>query len=238
HDNRMDKASWNEQWMGYPDGPWYSESSNIDNAHRLRGKLLLVVGELDTNVPPESTLRLVDALVKAGKDFEMLVVPNADHGMGGSYGQRRMHDFFVRHLLRGETQDPDAGRRRDVYASSASLDLAAVNGYRSQLRGTIERFDADRGSLMRSAPPVSPRRDERVRDFTERWLDRIGSLDFDRLSQDGKVDYLLLKNHLAHELRQVELRAKQRAETEPLVPFARTILELDEARPALQPRDS
>jgi dipeptidyl aminopeptidase/acylaminoacyl peptidase len=238
HDNRMDKASWNEQWMGYPVGPWYSESSNIDNAHRLRGKLLLIVGELDTNVPPESTLRLVDALVKAGKDFEMLVVPNAGHGMGGSYGQRRMHDFFVRHLLHRETADPDAGRRHDAYASSASLDLAELNDDRSELRGTIERFDADRGSLMRSSPPpVSPRRDERVRNFTERWLDRIGSLDFDRLSQDGKVDYLLLKNHLAHELRQVDLRARQRAETQPLVPFARTILELDEARRALEPRD-
>ena len=99
HDNRMDKASWNEQWMGYPVGPWYSASSNIDNAHRLQGKLLLIVGEMDTNVPPESTMRLVDALVKAGKDFELLVVPNANHGMGGAYGQRRMNDFFVRNLL-------------------------------------------------------------------------------------------------------------------------------------------
>ena len=50
HDNRMDKASWNEQWMGYPVGPWYAASSNIDNAHRLGGNLLLIVGEMDTNV--------------------------------------------------------------------------------------------------------------------------------------------------------------------------------------------
>jgi len=98
HDNRMDKASWNEQWMGYPVGPQYSECSNIDNAHRLRGKLLLIVGEMDTNVPPESTMRLADALIKANKDFEMLVVPGAGHGMGGEYGVRRMHEFFVRHL--------------------------------------------------------------------------------------------------------------------------------------------
>ena len=47
HDNRMDKASWNEQWMGYPVGPHYAEQSNITNAHRLRGKLLLSVGEMD-----------------------------------------------------------------------------------------------------------------------------------------------------------------------------------------------
>ena len=108
HDNRMDKASWNEQWMGYPVGPWYSESSNIDNAHRLRGKLLLIVGEMDTNVPPESTLRLADALIRAGKDFDLVVVPNANHGMGGAYGQRRLQDFFVRHLLHTEPPDRNA----------------------------------------------------------------------------------------------------------------------------------
>jgi hypothetical protein len=99
HDNRMDKASWNEQWMGYPVGPCYSECSNIDNAHRLQGKLFLIVGEMDNNVPPESTMRFVDALVKAEKDFDLLVIPGGGHGMGGAYGQRRMQDFFVRHLL-------------------------------------------------------------------------------------------------------------------------------------------
>ena len=72
--------------MGYPVGPHYAECSNVDNAHRLRGKLLLIVGELDTNVPPESTLRVVDALIKADKDFDLLVVPGAGHGMGGAYG--------------------------------------------------------------------------------------------------------------------------------------------------------
>ncbi|MEQ8764389.1 MAG: prolyl oligopeptidase family serine peptidase [Planctomycetota bacterium] len=98
HDNRMDKASWNEQWMGYPVGPWYGESSNIDNAHRLEGHLMLVVGELDRNVPPESTYRLVDALVRAGKDFDFLFVPGGGHGAGGAYGQRRLQDFFLEHL--------------------------------------------------------------------------------------------------------------------------------------------
>jgi dipeptidyl aminopeptidase/acylaminoacyl peptidase len=101
HDNRMDKASWNEQWMGYPVGPQYSDSSNIDNAAKLGGALFLIVGELDTNVPPESTLRLVDALIRAKKDFEFLLVPGADHGTRGpafSYVQHRMEDFFVRKL--------------------------------------------------------------------------------------------------------------------------------------------
>jgi dipeptidyl aminopeptidase/acylaminoacyl peptidase len=102
----MDKASWNEQWMGYPVGPEYAESSNIENAGRLQGRLLLIVGELDTNVPPESTLRFADALIKAGKDFDLLVVPGAGHGMGGAYGQRRMQDFFIRHLQPANNPPP------------------------------------------------------------------------------------------------------------------------------------
>ncbi|HEY6226668.1 MAG TPA: S9 family peptidase, partial [Verrucomicrobiae bacterium] len=105
HDNRMDKASWNEQWMGYPVGPQYVECSNIENAVKLRGALFLIVGEMDTNVPPESTFRFADALIKAKKDFEYLVVPGADHGTRGAafgYVQRRTQDFFVRHL-KGET---------------------------------------------------------------------------------------------------------------------------------------
>jgi dipeptidyl aminopeptidase/acylaminoacyl peptidase len=105
HDNRMDKASWNEQWMGYPVGPHYAASSNIDNAAKLRGKLLLIVGEQDTNVPPESTFRLVDALIKANKDFDLLVVPGMGHSDGGPYGRRRLQDFFVRHLHGVEPPD-------------------------------------------------------------------------------------------------------------------------------------
>ena len=108
HDNRMDKASWNEQWMGYPVGPQYSECSNIDNAAKFQGKLFLIVGEMDNNVPPESTYRFVDALIKAGKDFDFLVVPNGGHGMGGAYGQRRMQDFFLRHLLDKEPPNRNA----------------------------------------------------------------------------------------------------------------------------------
>jgi dipeptidyl aminopeptidase/acylaminoacyl peptidase len=126
----MDKASWNEQWMGYPVGPQYAECSNIDNAHRLQGKLMLILGEMDTNVPVESTYRLVDALIKAGKDFDFVLVPGAGHGMGGDYGARRMNDFFVRHLqgvdtpdhnrTKDETQPPRefAGRSRDDGRSS------------------------------------------------------------------------------------------------------------------------
>ena len=99
HDNRLDKAVWNEQWMGYPVGPHYEEQSNVTQAKNLKGKLLLLVGEVDTNVPPESTLRVVDALIKADKEFEMLILPGMNHTSGGRYGERRRRDFFVRHLL-------------------------------------------------------------------------------------------------------------------------------------------
>ncbi|MGA2177356.1 MAG: prolyl oligopeptidase family serine peptidase [Verrucomicrobiota bacterium] len=108
HDNRLDKASWNEQWMGYPVGPQYAECSNIDNAWRLKGKLFLIVGEMDSNVPPESTLRFVDALIRARKDFDLLVVPGAEHGIRGAasaYAERRMRDFFVHSLLEKEPPD-------------------------------------------------------------------------------------------------------------------------------------
>ncbi|MDI9641224.1 prolyl oligopeptidase family serine peptidase [Kamptonema cortianum] len=98
HDNRIDKQWWNEQWMGYPVGPHYEEQSNITNAHKLQGKLMLMVGEVDSNVPPESTFRLVDALMKARKDFEFIYLPGLNHTGGGAYGDRKRRDFFVRHL--------------------------------------------------------------------------------------------------------------------------------------------
>jgi dipeptidyl aminopeptidase/acylaminoacyl peptidase len=127
HDNRMDKASWNEQWMGYPVGPQYAECSNIDNAHRLQGKLMLIVGELDDNVPVESTYRLADALIKAGKDFDLVVVPGMGHGMGGEYGVRRMRDFFVRHLLDVEPPDRNAPAATQV-ADVAEKPSESVTG--------------------------------------------------------------------------------------------------------------
>lgn len=98
HDNRVDKQWWNEQWMGFPVGKHYDEQSNITNAHKLQGNLMLVVGEADENVPPESTYRVADALIKAGKDFEFLAIPGMGHSDGGPYGRKKKRDFFVKHL--------------------------------------------------------------------------------------------------------------------------------------------
>jgi dipeptidyl aminopeptidase/acylaminoacyl peptidase len=105
HDNRMDKIWWNEQWMGWPLGPQYSASSNVDNAYRLQGHVLLVVGEMDNNVDPSSTLQVVNQLIKHDKDFDLLYIPGAGHGAGGAYGERKRFDYFVRHLL-GVTPPP------------------------------------------------------------------------------------------------------------------------------------
>ena len=99
HDNRMDKIWWNEQWMGWPLGPEYATSSNVDNAYRLQGKVMLVVGEMDHNVDPSSTMQVVNQLIKHNKDFDLLVVPGMDHGSGGAYGEHKRYDFFVRHFL-------------------------------------------------------------------------------------------------------------------------------------------
>ena len=99
HDNRVDKQWWNEQWMGYPVGKHYDDQSNITNAHKLKGDLLLIVGEADQNVPPESTYRVVDALIKAKKTFEFLTIPGMGHSDGGPYGRVKKRDFFVKSLL-------------------------------------------------------------------------------------------------------------------------------------------
>ena len=99
HDNRMDKIWWNEQWMGWPIGSEYAESSNVENAWRLQGKVLLVVGEMDQNVDPASTHQVANQLIKHNKDFELLVLPGAGHTNGGAYGEHKRYDFFARHLL-------------------------------------------------------------------------------------------------------------------------------------------
>ncbi len=99
HDNRMDKMWWNEQWMGYPIGPQYAECSNVVNAHKLEGKLMLIVGEVDDNVDPASTMQVVDALIRANKEHELVVIPGAGHTSGGEYGEKKRRDFFVKHLL-------------------------------------------------------------------------------------------------------------------------------------------
>jgi dipeptidyl aminopeptidase/acylaminoacyl peptidase len=105
HDNRVDKLWWNEQWMGWPVGPHYAASSNVDNAYRLQGKVLIIDGELDTNVDPASSLQVVNALIKAHKHFEMLYIPGQNHGVPILSAEHYRDDFFVHNLLGVEPPD-------------------------------------------------------------------------------------------------------------------------------------
>jgi len=105
HDNRMDKIWWNEQWMGWPVGPEYAASSNVDNAYKLQGKALIIAGELDDNVDPASSLQVVNALVKANKHFDMLYIPGQNHGVGVLANQHYLQDYFVHNLLGVEPPD-------------------------------------------------------------------------------------------------------------------------------------
>jgi dipeptidyl aminopeptidase/acylaminoacyl peptidase len=109
HDNRIDKQWWNEQWMGYPVGPHYEQQSNITNAGKLGGSLLLIVGEADENVPPETTYRFADALEKDNKNFDLVIIPGSNHTDGGPYGRRKKRDFFVKHLLNVDAPGRDIG---------------------------------------------------------------------------------------------------------------------------------
>lgn len=91
--------------MGYPLGPQYAASSNVDNAYRLQGHALIVVGELDTNVDPASSLQVVNALVKAHKHFDMMYVPGQNHGDAILANEHYRDDYFVHHLLGVEPPD-------------------------------------------------------------------------------------------------------------------------------------
>src|SRR5436309_493632 len=119
------------------------------------------------------------------------------------------------------------------------FDTKETNLSESEMRSLIERYTVDRGSLTRSYPgSISLARQALFRHFYSDWLAQLQKLNFDSMSQEGKVDYLLLKNHLEYELRQMDIQAKQLAEIQPLVPFAGIIADFEDARRQMQPIDS
>jgi dipeptidyl aminopeptidase/acylaminoacyl peptidase len=108
HDNRDYEDDWDERWAGVevigPDGKSnYDAQANQNYAASLKGKLMLAHGTMDDNVPPDNTLLVVDALIKANKDFDLLMIPNAHHGYGEAtqYVMRRRWDYFVKNLAGG-----------------------------------------------------------------------------------------------------------------------------------------
>ncbi len=106
HDNREYEDDWAEKWMPLLDDSTkkaYEDSANQNSARNLKGHLLLAHGSTDTNVPPYNTLLVVNELIKANKDFDLLLLPNRGHGFGNEpYMVRRRWDYFVRYLLGAE----------------------------------------------------------------------------------------------------------------------------------------
>jgi uncharacterized protein (DUF885 family) len=115
---------------------------------------------------------------------------------------------------------------------------AGISEQPSEMRVYIERYAADRGLLHRAySVELSPARRARMRKFYAEWLGRLPALNFDSMRQDGQVDYVLFRNHLQHELRQLERRERELSETAPLLPFAGAILALDESRRRMENPD-
>ena len=250
HDNRMDKIWWNELWMGWPIGPHYEEQSNVTQAHRLTGKLLLTVGELDRNVDPASTMQVVNALIKADKDFDMIVVPGGGHGIGERpYGRRRRMDFFVRHLHgvepRRQERIATSGfvttqvGTQQAGSSATEIDTFPSDPSAHPLRALIERYSSDHDSLRRfDGLQASPHRTNRLAQFYAEWQQRLHELDFAELDQDGRVDYLLLKNEIRYQTESLTHNEDRDKAIQTLVPFGTAIVELHEARKRFEQIDS
>ena len=105
HDNRNYEDDWGERYIGLLSGDNYEKQANQIYAKNLKGKLLLAHGGMDDNVPPYNTYLVVDALIKANKDFDLIILPNERHGyrgQAGSYMTRRRWDYFVKNLMGAE----------------------------------------------------------------------------------------------------------------------------------------
>jgi dipeptidyl aminopeptidase/acylaminoacyl peptidase len=103
HDQRSYLACWGETYQGLLEGENYKAQANAGLAANLKGKLLLVHGDMDDNVHPAMTIRVVDALIQANKDFDLLILPNRNHSFGlDPYFKRRKWDYFVKNLLGAE----------------------------------------------------------------------------------------------------------------------------------------
>ena len=140
------------------------------------------------------------------------------------------------------SQNKPAQRSIDSAASKNTNDIPGLNDVdskQSELRGIIERYTSDRGSLARFySVEASSVRNARMKQFYTEWLATLAKADFDSMSQDGRIDYLLFKNHLDHELRSLDLQIKALAEVAPLLPFGQTITDLEDARRRMESIDS
>jgi len=153
-------------------------------------------------------------------------------GVGAGYSSFVRADGAVEQ--RSVVSDGKAKRGNDSILNSGD-----ANPRPSEMRGIIESFTADRGSLARFySVEASSARQSRMKQFYTDWLATLAKLDFDSMSQDGRIDYVLFKNHLDHELRQLDLQIKAQAEITPLVPFGEIVTDLEDSRRRMDPIDS
>jgi len=118
-----------------------------------------------------------------------------------------------------------------MQAIAQQLDSGEMESTQSEMRKVIERFQVDRDGLSRSySVSMSPARTARMQQLYNDWAGKLKDQNFDAMSQDGKIDYLLFKNYLNHEMRQLQIKSKNFAEVEPMLPFAKTIIGLEDAR--------
>jgi dipeptidyl-peptidase 4 len=265
HDNRMDKVWWNELWMGYPIGPHYAEQSNVTNASKLTGKLLLTVGEVDSNVDPASTMQVVNALIKANKDFELVVFPGANHGAGGGpYGARKRKDFFVKTLLgveppeRNAPKTPEPSKKAEEPKKDPEpkketppkkeaekpkeipppdlVPLVSKPG--SEVRSLMREYDADRGSLRRKYAQTTSVNDyARMKKLFGDWQTAIEKFPTTDLSKDAAEDLDKLRKEVEKDAKELDEAYRKQAEIATLLPFASEIAALEEARRRLDPID-
>jgi len=146
--------------------------------------------------------------------------------------------IFVTGQLRASSAKNHAGDKQERSGRRTDLDTD-LDSSSSKMRQLLERYNTDRASLVRSfSLSISPTRVARFKKFYLEWRDRLSKLDFEAMGQDGRIDYLLFRNHLDHELLQLELQARQFAEVAELLPFAKTVFAFDDARRRMEPVNS
>lgn len=117
------------------------------------------------------------------------------------------------------------------FAQPLPIDSGNLDSTASELRPLIERYTADYESIDRSySLSLSPLRTQLLNELYKTWMKKLSNVNFETLSQDGKVDYILFKNYLDHEQRQLQIQSSYFSEAQPLLPFANTIIELNDAR--------
>ena len=142
-------------------------------------------------------------------------------------------------MTAGAQQTPPTERAQNAQHAATNLDINDLLRPQSELRGLIERYETDLQSLNRSLPiSFSPAGYARLQEFYAQWLAALQKIDFAKLSQDGRVDYLLLKNHIEYEQRRLDIEHREQTEMAPLLPFAPAIIELVEARRRMEPIDA